>query len=432
MRELAKKIAAGYQHRDDVTGIFVGGKSKEGKPTDEICAVIGVRRKLSDGMIIPGHSIPKEIYGLKTDVVQMNPKPAGNTTDSFGVMQGGVAMGPEDTPNTKGTAGLICYDASDYYNVGFLTCAHVAVVKEDYSRYILQPSRDDIANITIYDRVGTLTRYLVDSRNDSAIVRILYRDHAFEMFPTNEIITSVEDPTYNEIYEMCGAATGVTTHDVRAFGQFKVDLGSLLGGEIWIDGFSLLPFGGGGVHGGRSAEEGDSGAILYKPGTGIGVGMLVAIDAYYSPGYDEETFAAYLSYVMEDMNLILSYDSETTYYWSEVIAEKQEYWIKIGDEMVTSFTISPSNDIYHTYLFTESAFADGVNGVMWGKRSTDSTYSLIGPNSLSPSCFIGDISSGESVTIDLKLLPTSMLSELTSYQIPVYVGHGSTLTGGYI
>lgn len=61
-----------YLSREDVTGVMVGLKFKDGKWTDEPCISIRVKDKKPFAELNKEDVIPKTILGTKTDVIEAN------------------------------------------------------------------------------------------------------------------------------------------------------------------------------------------------------------------------------------------------------------------------------------------------------------------------------------------------------------------------
>ena len=55
----------------NVVGVAVGYKVKAGKPTKELCLIIYVQKKVPENELPEKDIIPKEIEGIKTDVVEI-------------------------------------------------------------------------------------------------------------------------------------------------------------------------------------------------------------------------------------------------------------------------------------------------------------------------------------------------------------------------
>ncbi len=75
----AKVSAVRQQHEADllkhphVVGVGVGYRMKGGRPTKELCITVFVDQKLPVGKLRPEEILPREIDGVKVDVVETGP-----------------------------------------------------------------------------------------------------------------------------------------------------------------------------------------------------------------------------------------------------------------------------------------------------------------------------------------------------------------------
>lgn len=81
----------------------VGYKFKDGKRTDEVCIVVGVERKKPLATLAPGEVIPREVEGVKVDVIQYGKIKALGLTGYMRPCPGGYSCGHHDI--TAGTLG---------------------------------------------------------------------------------------------------------------------------------------------------------------------------------------------------------------------------------------------------------------------------------------------------------------------------------------
>lgn len=348
--------------------------------------------------------------------------PCGKGTDFYGVPQPGRSVGSEGLA-TAGTIAAIAFDTDGHPCV--LSSAHVLVSGTTPNSYIMGPGSEDNGQPVI-DRIGTLQNYVLDSRGDYATALLSGDSYNRAMFPTEELITSAALPQVGDLVEKSGRSTDVTWGEVTSASTTQSVSYGAPWGDISITGFIIAP---------RSdpseviAATGDSGALIYLPGTGVGLGLITAVST--SPTV--AVLCSFLTTALSDLNVSLDEPATAaTEEWVEVEGVVDPHWMIYGNEMLATVSLTPARTINHAYLFTSQDFVISGNGILWGKRSTDSTYSPIGINSRSPTCFIGNIAAGETVTLNLKLVPVSGLDLSGNQSAPVYIGHGRTLLGDLI
>lgn len=54
----------------DVVSVGIGYKYRAGQRTDEVCIVVGIRRKLPAAQVAPERLVPASVAGVPTDVIQ--------------------------------------------------------------------------------------------------------------------------------------------------------------------------------------------------------------------------------------------------------------------------------------------------------------------------------------------------------------------------
>jgi flavin-binding protein dodecin len=95
--------------RPHVVGVGVGYKQTDGRKTDEISLVVLVRQKLSPVRLAPDALVPREVDGLRTDVIQVGElRPFLTHTDRWRPAPGGVSLGHYQI--TAGTLGAVVRD----------------------------------------------------------------------------------------------------------------------------------------------------------------------------------------------------------------------------------------------------------------------------------------------------------------------------------
>jgi hypothetical protein len=73
--------------------------------------------------------------------------------------------------------------------------------------------------------------------------------------------------------------------------------------------------------------------------------------------------------------------------------------VQQGNAREWDMTLESDEDLLNSFLYTDAEYS----GVLWAKRSDQSTYRLIGVYSLAPSCYIGNLVAGVSITINFRM-----------------------------
>ena len=105
-KELNKKI---LMSKPNVVGVGVGEKVSAGGKTGENCVVVLVREKVPLASLTAGEIVPKDVNGVKTDVIQVGELRALQTrTERWRPAPGGVSLGHYQI--TAGTLGVVVQD----------------------------------------------------------------------------------------------------------------------------------------------------------------------------------------------------------------------------------------------------------------------------------------------------------------------------------
>jgi hypothetical protein len=237
------------------------------------------------------------------------------------------------------------------------------------------------------------------------------------VFGTGELITQARDPVIGETLEKMGRTTGFTRGIVYAEGYFNVDYDEL--GVLSMIGFAIAPLVDPTEY---IVNHGDSGGVFYEPGTGYGVGHVVA--GSWSP--TTICYCTYLTSTLSEINVTLTDPSTSTSEGDYADNNGSIVPPYIDSTTPYSFlwTVSIGEDLENAYLFTDYEFTDCV----YGKRSTDIDYMPIGVMG-NPSCFLGDVPSGTELIINLKLELPVRYDQSGEHSVPIYIGHGRGYTG---
>jgi hypothetical protein len=418
LQKAYEKALLTHLPKDEVTGVVVGYRHKDGELTDEVCIGIRVKEKKPLEELSKAERLPKTILGVRTDVVEANPK-GFVSYRRLDPVTGGVSIGKE-TELSAGTLGCVVYDKSNAYA---LTNAHVVIQGslKSSEEYILQPSRID-GGVIDADRIGAVTKATADLRGDFAIIKIdpALRGHGSTIAESNEEFVMARNPELDEVVEKVGRTSGLTQGRIAAIGTFIEDITESGLGHVTINGFEIVPLvdpyeliGG----------PGDSGAVYYLPEKKTAVGILCA--GISSPCI---IFGAFITNVLEDYGLTLKQQDAVVVKTPATEEEQVVYnfvnagWTSNLEQREYHFDMTFQDDLTRIFLYTNPEFA----GILEAKLSTENDYWPIGFFSMDPTCILGNAAKNTQVTIDIKIanLPNST-DELV---IPVMIGYGELVS----
>lgn len=156
-KDVKKQHQKSLLSKRNVISCGLGNKVVDGQDTGEPCIIVGVQQKVSEGELRKKDLIPKEIDGIRTDVVELGDiKALQGSTERGRPSLCGVSIGHKDI--TAGTLGCLVTRAGETY---MLSNNHVLVNSNDAQGVdaILQPGRVDGG--TNEDQIGTLSDYVV-------------------------------------------------------------------------------------------------------------------------------------------------------------------------------------------------------------------------------------------------------------------------------
>lgn len=255
------KALTHFSGRDDVTGVDVGYRFKEGVRTGEVTLRVHLREKLPRGKVGPRALIPKAFDGVPTDVIEARYEPQGGTTavlpTAVTAVRPGTSVGVQGAP--PGTLGLIVRAQNVQYDC-LLSARHVLAPPNSVpGTAVFAPSpSDDALMATQVARVLRRGAY-----TDSALAMLapgVPVDHRQE--PTGVVVAGTGEPVLGMRLEKCGRTTDVTRGIVDGIGSYGSTAFS----------FRIVPETNGHAH---FCLPGDSGAIWYDPVTGRAIGLHV-------------------------------------------------------------------------------------------------------------------------------------------------------------
>lgn len=181
--------------KQNVVGVGVGYKDTSGRKTSDLCVVVLVKQKLPMVQLTPTDLVPKEVDGLRTDVVQVGElKPLLAPTARWRPAPGGVSLGHYRI--TAGTLGSVVRDQGTGERL-ILSNNHVLANSNDATigDSILQPGPADGGRLE-QDTIAQLERFCQLQFNTSpgtcgyakgyaalgnAIARLLGSSHRLEV-----------------------------------------------------------------------------------------------------------------------------------------------------------------------------------------------------------------------------------------------------------
>ena len=141
----------------DVVSVGIGYKYRAGQRTDEVCIVVGIRRKLPAAQVAPERLVPASFAGVPTDVIQYGEVKAQALTSRQRPCPPGYSVGhPQITAGTLG-AWVRRGQGSEHY---ILSNNHVLANSNGASPgdFIRQPGTADGG--TDNDRMARLTEFV--------------------------------------------------------------------------------------------------------------------------------------------------------------------------------------------------------------------------------------------------------------------------------
>jgi len=160
IKQVISQNRSKIQKFSNITGFGPGLKISQNKVTNERCVIVTVKRKIDDDKIskFKMRSVPKEIDGIKTDVIQATPYFLSSNTDHIRPARPGSSIGHYDI--TAGTFGLLVKDNKTGKKM-ILSNNHVLanMNKAWVGDPILQPGPIDGGNL-IDDSIAKLSKFI--------------------------------------------------------------------------------------------------------------------------------------------------------------------------------------------------------------------------------------------------------------------------------
>lgn len=211
-----------YEHTlllgDNVSGVGVGTKLVNGVDTKEPSIRVYVKEKKATESLTEDE-IPKEIDGVKTDVIQLSLETlSGNISNTTKVrpLSGGCSLG-SSLHNSGGTLGAIVRDTRNTQNVFALTCYHVICPtnRPIPNEQIVQPSIGDTG--TALDSIGIIKGTVLKEGMDCGLVLLNQpTDGEVGKIYGQSFITGIARQA-DGIVRKFGKATGETTGKIEDY-----------------------------------------------------------------------------------------------------------------------------------------------------------------------------------------------------------------------
>ncbi len=303
-----RKALAAYGQRENVTGVDIGYRYKDGKRTDELAVRVHLKEKLPESALEAAEVLPEEIDGVSVDVIQavyhphaaLGIQPVGTRTGRVDPIQPGVSVSHPRV--TAGTFGALVHDRREGRPC-VLSNWHVLVGSMETvpGDPIVQPGRMD-GGRSPRDTIGHLERMMLDQDGDAAVAILNgAREVRPEQWETNVIIEQIRAPQIGEILQKSGRTTNVTRGRVDGTGQYKL---SYPVGDVRIDGFKIVAVEDGNPNDEEISSGGDSGSVWYGSEDHQGVGLHFAGEVNPDPR-EEHALACYLGRVLTRLDISL-------------------------------------------------------------------------------------------------------------------------------
>mgnify|MGYP000280074944 CR=1 FL=1 len=287
-RKAAAKAYEMFRDRPGFTGLDVGYRWTEGKPTKELCIRVHVERKRDLSELRKEEVFPKTVAGVPLDVIR-GPYRTGmdrlenSHDDRSAWTTGGISCGRVD--NGAGTIGAVVIDETTG-GPAILSNWHVmAGAGARFGDTILQPGLVD-GGRPDRDGVATLSRWMLDGDGDAALATL---SGARPWLPLQagafRTVTKARDSRLGEVLEKAGRTTGVTRARVDGEGIYRLRYEVRPGTHEVRDitGFKLVPEIPGNPENLELSKPGDSGALWMSPSDQAAVGLHFAGEANPAP-----------------------------------------------------------------------------------------------------------------------------------------------------
>ncbi len=254
LKKIKASIEAQLLKRPGVTGVDIGPKYVNGEKTDEVVIRVYVAQKKS---VSKYEAIPREIQGIKTDVIEAKfessvlevtsqlPQFGKAGLNSYNPLVGGISIGPGRRINQRfyfGTLGAIVEDNNPPYNLYALSNFHVLCAgnTSQLKNEIVQPSLLDGGQYPA-DTFGAVVRSALGEKVDCAIASIRNRSAAAVIKQIGNV-KGTRTATLNMRVCKQGRSSGLTYGIVDGINAtVKISYGGAIGDRILTDQIAIVP-----------------------------------------------------------------------------------------------------------------------------------------------------------------------------------------------
>lgn len=200
--EIKERAAAVFMAMPGVTGVGIGGRLRDGRPTGEVVLKVFVARKRSADELSPGELLPERFEGVGIDVSELpesqleagppapvqppgSPEVPATSTDGtkYRPLVGGSRVEVDLTGSGFGTLGCFLRHTTDPNRVFALTNFHVVSVREPGGTRVLrtptanstkvgQPTNTSSSTKCCSDTFGVFVAGSKDTVRDAALVQL--------------------------------------------------------------------------------------------------------------------------------------------------------------------------------------------------------------------------------------------------------------------
>jgi hypothetical protein len=199
--EIKERAAAVFMAMPGVTGVGIGGRSRDGRPTGEVVLKVFVARKRSADELSPGELLPERFEGVGVDVSELaetrldaappapmvpgSPLVPVTVTDTtkYRPLVGGARIEVDLTGSGYGTLGCFVRHTTDPNRVFALTVHHNVSVRAPGGVTILraatrnstrmgQPTKESSSTKCCSDQFGTFAAGSEDATRDAALIQL--------------------------------------------------------------------------------------------------------------------------------------------------------------------------------------------------------------------------------------------------------------------
>lgn len=197
-----------------VHGVFTGEKITNGKPTGQTAIVVVVDHKQD---MPPQATIPRDIDGVPTDVIEEPPAVAGSLPDNarYDPLLGGINVGECRDTGWIGTLGGVVRDLASGGAMA-LSNYHIFAVDASWTvgTGIVQPAVNS-GGVCGPDTIGTLQRAVRDGTVDAAVATITDRAALPQIAEVGEV-AGPGTPAVGMAVRKRGRTTGLTYGTIAA------------------------------------------------------------------------------------------------------------------------------------------------------------------------------------------------------------------------